>query len=189
MQLLSLVVNQLRMQPVGEWTLEFVRRLIFFSIIFFTTSTRTTWFVSACRFFFLVTFGLKWWPKSCILRAPRSEWASVHWPRVQNPEGSFCLFLCYSCSVPFPFSAGRLVNYWYPCDRTRSLIKLLFPCDHTRSLIKFLLSLSSSSCSPQTVISTQRHQQYPQCPSWFFILERYKFCGHRQWDRKTKAAK
>ena len=24
----------------------------------------------------------------------------------------------------------------------------------------------------------------PQCPSWFFILERYKLCGHRQWDRE-----
>ena len=34
------------------------------------------------------------------------------------------------------------------------------------------------------VLSTQRHQQYPQCPSWFFILERYKFCDHRQWDRE-----
>ena len=26
--------------------------------------------------------------------------------------------------------------------------------------------------SHYTVLSTQRHQQYPQCPSWFFILER-----------------
>ena len=24
----------------------------------------------------------------------------------------------------------------------------------------------------------------PHCPSWFFILERYKLCGHRQWDRE-----
>ena len=29
------------------------------------------------------------------------------------------------------------------------------------------------------VLSTQ-HQQYPQCPSWFFIVERYKFCGHSE---------
>ena len=26
-------------------------------------------------------------------------------------------------------------------------------------------------CCLQTVLSTQRQQQYPQCPSWFFILE------------------
>ena len=27
--------------------------------------------------------------------------------------------------------------------------------------------------------STQRHQQYTQCPSWLFILERYELRGHR----------
>ena len=31
-------------------------------------------------------------------------------------------------------------------------------------------------------LSTQ-HQGYTQCPSWFFILERYKLCGHRLWCR------
>ena len=32
-------------------------------------------------------------------------------------------------------------------------------------------------------------QQYPQCPSWYFILGRYKFCGHKQRGRdKTKFA-
>ena len=38
-----------------------------------------------------------------------------------------------------------------------------------------------------TVHSTQGHQQYPQCPFWFFILKRYKFAGHRQWDRKINS--
>ena len=33
-------------------------------------------------------------------------------------------------------------------------------------------------------LSNQRHQQYPQCPSSFFILERHKLCGPRQWDRE-----
>ena len=37
-----------------------------------------------------------------------------------------------------------------------------------------------------TVLSTQRHQQYPQCPCWFFVLKRYKFCGNRLRQRKTK---
>ena len=46
-----------------------------------------------------------------------------------------------------------------------------------------LLLLSSSH---QTVLSTQRHhQQYTQCPSWFFILERYDLCGHRLSNRET----
>ena len=39
-----------------------------------------------------------------------------------------------------------------------------------------------------TVISTQRHQQYPRCPSWLFILERYKFCVTDIWDKKTNIA-
>ena len=33
-----------------------------------------------------------------------------------------------------------------------------------------------SSTSRQSVLSTQRHQ-YTQTPCWFFILEKYKFCG------------
>ena len=28
-----------------------------------------------------------------------------------------------------------------------------------------------------------------QYPSWFFILERYKVCGHREWDREKPNAK
>ena len=36
--------------------------------------------------------------------------------------------------------------------------------------------------SPQSVLSTQRHR-YTQCPCWF-IPERFKFCGHRLWDRE-----
>ena len=37
--------------------------------------------------------------------------------------------------------------------------------------------------SHQNVLSTQRYQ-YTQCPCWFFILEIWKFCGHRLWDRE-----
>ena len=39
-----------------------------------------------------------------------------------------------------------------------------------------------------SVLSTQHHQQYTQtsCPSLFFILERYKFCGHRLREKTKK---
>ena len=43
--------------------------------------------------------------------------------------------------------------------------------------------------SHKTVLSTQRHQQYPQSPSWFFILERYKLCGDGllwHWENRKK---
>ena len=43
--------------------------------------------------------------------------------------------------------------------------------------------------SHYTVLSTQRHQQYPQCPSWFFMLEIYKFCGYRQWESFTRVTR
>ena len=36
-----------------------------------------------------------------------------------------------------------------------------------------------------TVFSTQRHQ-YTQCPCWFFILERYKFCGQTETEKSKQ---
>ena len=39
------------------------------------------------------------------------------------------------------------------------------------------------------VLSTQRHQQYRQCPSWFFIVERYTFCGHSETEKNQTSLK
>ena len=40
------------------------------------------------------------------------------------------------------------------------------------------------SCARVFCLSTQH--QYTQCPCWFFILQRYIFCGHRLWDTKNQ---
>ena len=53
-----------------------------------------------------------------------------------------------------------------------------FQCGGLDFIVGIFLDMKPS------VRSTQRHQQYPQCPSWFFIVERYKFCGHTVRQRK-----
>ena len=139
----------------------------------------------------------------------RSTWEYV-WVRSCFPsfslswfdfDVSFCFFVCR----PLDSVATRIVNVCMGCIRTL-ISPFFFFSSPTKSgnrnkkrrrpykEINRKTTKTKRQNEPYVslrlnrVLPTQRHQQYPQCPSWF-ILERYQFCCHRQWDKEKPNAK
>ena len=148
----------------------------------FCSRTRyaSTWFAyldSLARFGFSLSHCL--WPQNLYLSTMKNQeghWGYCWCRWVERTNGLMWSFSLSHCLVTTEFVS----LYDEESGKRLGVLLMSLGRKNERFNVKVFFNLHIKPF----VLSTQWHQQYPQCLSWFFIVVRYKFCGHRQWDRE-----
>ena len=127
-----------------------------------------------------------------------SAWAICTLPHL----GILLFFHLSSIFFFVPVALISQVAFFLLCSRTRyastwfayldSLAMFGFPLSHCLWPQNLYLYDEESGRTLEVLLMLlfrkngrfNEHQQYPQSPFWFFMLERYKLCGRIQWDRE-----